>query len=212
MSRFFASIRTLDALKKAYRELALLHHPDRGGNTATMQAINAEYDEMHARLMKGGETGVEFRRSFYEEQGWTGSRYDSSLSMDAITKIIRAYCKGHYPDCKFSVTRRRKYKSITVALMEAPFEAIPQNNYEDSDMAQCRHMGNAAKFGTEEAREIMKDIEIFGNSYNYDHSDISTDYFDTGFYLWLGIGKWNKPFTVNTSRVKRGRSKTVKAV
>ena len=205
----FASIRTLEALKKAYRELALLHHPDRGGDTATMQAINAEYDEMHARLMKSGETGVEFRRAFYAEQGWTGSRYDSSLSMDAITKIIRAYCKGHYPDCKFSVTRK-DYNSITVALMEAPFEAIPQRDYEDGYTAKPRHMQNAAKFGTEEAREIMKDIEIFGNSYNYDRSDAYTDYFETGFYLWMEIGKWNKPFIVNTSRVKRSRSKAVK--
>ena len=206
----FASIRTLEALKKAYSELALLHHPDRGGDTATMQAINAEYDEMHARLMKSGETGVEFRRAFYAEQDWTGSRYDSSLSMDAITKIIRAYCKEHYPDCKFSVTRK-DYNSITVALMEAPFEAIPQRDYEDGYTAKPRHMQNAAKFGTEEAREIMKDIEIFGNSYNYDCSDAYTDYFETGFYLWMEIGKWNKPFIVNTSRVKRSRSKAVKA-
>ena len=204
----FASIRTLEALKKAYRELALLHHPDRGGDTATMQAINAEYDEMHARLMKSGETGVEFRRAFYEEQGWTGSRYDRDLSMEAITKIIRAYCKGHYPDCKFSVTRK-DYNSITVALMEAPFEAIPENV--DEGIKYLRHIQNATKFGTEEAREIMRDIEMFGNSYNYDRSDVYTDYFDTGFYLWLEIGKWNKPFTVNASRVKRSRSKAVKA-
>ena len=205
---YFNNIRTLEALKKAYRELAMLHHPDRGGDTATMQAINAEYDEMHARLMQSGETAVEFRRSFYEEQGWTGDRYDTSLSMDAITKIIRAYCKGHYPDCKFSVTRK-DYNSITVALMEAPFEAIPEDA--DDYTKRHSHTQHATKCGTKEAREIMEDIELFANSYNYDHSDIYTDYFDRNFYLWLEIGKWDKPFIVNTSRVKRSRNKTVQA-
>ena len=204
---FFSSVRTLDALKAAYRELAMLHHPDRGGDTATMQAINAEYDEMHAKLAQDGESGITFRRTFYEEQGWVGSRYDSELSMDAIVKIIRAYCKGHYPDCKFSITRK-DYNSITVALMEAPFEAIPQG---DSYAARYGHMQNAEKFGTEEARQILSDIGRFGNSYNYDHSDAMTDYFDRGFYLWLQIGKWNKPFAVNMTRQKRGRSKVVKA-
>jgi curved DNA-binding protein CbpA len=35
---------TLEELKSAYRKLAMIHHPDRGGNTETMKAVNAEYD------------------------------------------------------------------------------------------------------------------------------------------------------------------------
>ena len=34
----------LQTVKKRFKELAFLHHPDRGGNTATMQAVNAEYE------------------------------------------------------------------------------------------------------------------------------------------------------------------------
>ena len=33
-----------DDLKKAYRRLAMLHHPDRGGSVETMKAINNEND------------------------------------------------------------------------------------------------------------------------------------------------------------------------
>jgi curved DNA-binding protein CbpA len=33
-------------VKRKYKELAMLHHPDRGGNTATMQEINNEYEEI----------------------------------------------------------------------------------------------------------------------------------------------------------------------
>lgn len=206
MAAFFKNIRTLDALKKAYRELAMIHHPDRGGDTATMQALNAEYDEMHAKLMTCGgasETGVEYRRTFYEEQGWVGENYNRNLGMDAITKIIRAYCKGHYPDCKFSVTRKN-YNSITVALMEAPFEAIAEG------ASSSGHVSFARSRCTLEANKILSDIETFGNSYNYDHSDAYTDYFDKNFYLWLEIGKWNKPFAINTAR-KRSRTKDVRA-
>lgn len=33
-----------ELVKVAYRTLATLHHPDKGGDTATMQAINAAYE------------------------------------------------------------------------------------------------------------------------------------------------------------------------
>ncbi len=45
---FFTGCTTVEATKKAYRELAMRWHPDRpGGDTETMQRINAEY---HAKL------------------------------------------------------------------------------------------------------------------------------------------------------------------
>lgn len=40
---YFKDCETLEAVKKLYRELAKQHHPDRGGDLATMQAINREY-------------------------------------------------------------------------------------------------------------------------------------------------------------------------
>lgn len=41
---YFLSCRSLEEVKRKYKELALLHHPDRGGDTATMQEINAQYE------------------------------------------------------------------------------------------------------------------------------------------------------------------------
>lgn len=43
---FFENVQTIEELKKEYRRLALLHHPDSGGNTQTMQNINNEYDSI----------------------------------------------------------------------------------------------------------------------------------------------------------------------
>lgn len=43
--KYFTNCRTLDELKKEYRRLATLHHPDHGGDTETMKSINSEYSD-----------------------------------------------------------------------------------------------------------------------------------------------------------------------
>lgn len=48
--KYFTNCKTLDELKKEYRRLAMLHHPDHGGSTEEMQAINAEYDALHEQM------------------------------------------------------------------------------------------------------------------------------------------------------------------
>lgn len=44
MKFFIPAPETLEELKKTYHRLALHHHPDHGGSTAEMQALNDEYD------------------------------------------------------------------------------------------------------------------------------------------------------------------------
>ena len=44
--KYFYNCHSLEEVKRKYKELAMLHHPDRGGNTATMQEINLEYEEI----------------------------------------------------------------------------------------------------------------------------------------------------------------------
>lgn len=50
MAQFFKDVNTLEELKREYRRLVTLHHPDHGGDTATMQAINAEHDALFDAL------------------------------------------------------------------------------------------------------------------------------------------------------------------
>jgi hypothetical protein len=47
---YFEGITTLEGLKRKYRELCKIHHPDLGGSTAIMQAINAQYEDMLTRV------------------------------------------------------------------------------------------------------------------------------------------------------------------
>lgn len=48
--KYFANCKTLEDLKKEYRRLAMIHHPDVGGTVEEMQAINAAYDALHEVL------------------------------------------------------------------------------------------------------------------------------------------------------------------
>lgn len=48
-----SAINDLDSLKKEYKKLALKYHPDRGGTTLQMQAVNDEYDKLRAKILKG---------------------------------------------------------------------------------------------------------------------------------------------------------------
>ena len=55
MSRFFDHLHTAAEVKAEYKRLAKLHHPDVGGDTATMQAINAQYTDAIHRIQRTGE-------------------------------------------------------------------------------------------------------------------------------------------------------------
>lgn len=44
INNYFAHCADLSDLKREYLRLVMIHHPDVGGDTATMQAINVEYE------------------------------------------------------------------------------------------------------------------------------------------------------------------------
>ena len=51
---FFSQCNTVNEIKATYRKLCFIHHPDVGGETATMQRLNDEYHE--ALRQVNGET------------------------------------------------------------------------------------------------------------------------------------------------------------
>lgn len=52
MKWFTSNIHTMEELRREYRRLAKLHHPDTGGNTEDMKQINAEYERLFAILSR----------------------------------------------------------------------------------------------------------------------------------------------------------------
>lgn len=43
---FFIGCKMLEEVKQLYKKLAMMHHPDKGGDTRTMQQINEEYNNL----------------------------------------------------------------------------------------------------------------------------------------------------------------------
>jgi hypothetical protein len=57
--KFFNDCNTIEEVKARYKQLAKQHHPDCGGDTATMQAINTEYAFACAKILKGEDLSAE---------------------------------------------------------------------------------------------------------------------------------------------------------
>lgn len=146
--KYFTSCTTLDELKKEYRRLAMANHPDRGGDEATMKAINAEYDAVFPAFKLAynrtaqaptTETAQSTRSEFYTANGWKGSNYESGRSLKEIAQLVRQFIKEQFPTYKFSV--RTSYASMCqelhVDMKEAPckiykdFEELTEEDKND---------------------------------------------------------------------------------
>jgi len=221
--------KNLDEIKTEYRRLALENHPDKGGNTETMQEINAEFEIAYLVYSKKAsvqpeETAADFRNNFYTQNGWAGKRYNPNLRLRDIAPIIRGYVKDVYPTWKFSIVQEHYAGgcSLYVSLMEAPenifieerIKAFPKRCYSDEDVIILCRQFNAGRgiqnwnhyydWLSDKAKAVLKDIEILVNSYRFDDSDAMIDYFDTNFYSYFNIGKWNKPLKIvpRTERIQ----------
>lgn len=202
--KYFTNCKNLEELKKEFRRLAMIHHPDRGGDQETMKAINNEYDVVFPALkLKHNqaaaepthETAESTRNEFYTQYGFKGRNYDSNLSTKDIAQKIREYVKAAYPDCKFSVTTHyaSMCSEIRVALMSGPYAAIV--NGADHVQINQYHI-ERDKALTDWARAVLLDVNDCIRSYHYDDCDSMVDYFDVNFYYDLAVGKWDKPYTV----------------
>lgn len=215
--KFLKNIQTLEELKKEYKRLARIHHPDMGGETKDMQQLNNEFETLftvfkvsnrvsNSEVTTNEESATEFQHRFYTANGWEGSRYDGNLDNKTIAKKVREFVKCVYPNCKFSITS--SYLDIHVYLMEAPFEAFKDPETKE---AQINHYYiERDNRLTEKTSVMLQTICEYLNSYNYDDSDSMTDYFDTNFYIHLAVGKWDKPFkkVVATARIQDKTPKT----
>lgn len=217
MATYFKNITTLAELKKEFRSLVLVNHPDRGGSTEKMQELNAAFEQIYKKLAASketvhttntgyetdyeGATAHEYSEHVYNEYGWKGSRCNGNLSKDDITNLIRRWLKETYPTCKFTVNQKG-WSSINIHIMkmdfnpfttEVPLMAYDINTYhwERDDKINAR------------AKDIISNIHAYVLSYNYDNSDSMTDYFDRGFYESIEFGSVNTPFAVEISRTYR---------
>lgn len=210
---YFQNIHSLADLKKEYRCLALEHHPDKGGDTATMQQVNIEFEGLF-EIWKDkpdvptastgyehdypGATAKEYTEYVHNEYRWKGRNYKGQHAPE-IVELVRAWLKETYPGYKFSV-RREDYHSIHIRLMKADFEAFTKESGKIQGDINRYHIASDRSL-TDRAKEVMGNVRDFVMSYNYDGSDPMTDYFDTNFYLTLGIGSYRQPYRMELPKL-----------
>ena len=85
MKWFSSNISTMEELRREYRRLAKLHHPDAGGNTEDMKQINAEYDRLYAILSR-----QEAQERPQGEQEYKHTTEDKAAEDKAIRVVLDA--------------------------------------------------------------------------------------------------------------------------
>ena len=64
MLKFFESVTTLTELRKEYRRLAFIYHPDKGGDTVLMQILNDQYERLSEKFIKENVDFSEGRKEY----------------------------------------------------------------------------------------------------------------------------------------------------
>ena len=88
-NKYFSNISTLEELRKQYKELLKLHHPDNGGNLEAMQEINAKYDRLF-KVLKSQHESNNFNCGD-EKSNYSSIKYDFAEDeklREMLNKII----------------------------------------------------------------------------------------------------------------------------
>jgi len=95
-------IDTLEQLKEQYHKLALKFHPDHGGDTATMQAVNSEYETLFDLLKSKHENkdGDLYERIFPEDWEDFPKIVDAILKMKGVKMDVVGLFLWVYGDTK----------------------------------------------------------------------------------------------------------------
>ena len=84
---YFKNVESLQELRKQYKELLKIHHPDNGGNVAQMQEINVEYDKLF-KLLKNrhDSTATDSDKTSYDNMKYDFT--EDALLREMLNKII----------------------------------------------------------------------------------------------------------------------------
>jgi hypothetical protein len=112
-----------------------------------------------------------------------------------IKKLVAAKLKKEFPKFAFSITTRRGgrgklyinwYRGNINPFTDANTTYVNLNHFYIKDEKRI----------TQKAQEVMQRVKQITDEYNWDNSDMMTDYIDVNFYLDLYVGTSDKPFEV----------------
>jgi hypothetical protein len=166
MNTYFQDCQTLEEAKSLYRQLALKHHPDRGGDLATMQAINAEYADFLANFAKRDarerqqKAHTENRKSAadFHDMDALGetlkAKIEFALNLDGVEVELMGLwvwltgnTKAHKDAIKVQGFRWAPEKSAWY------FAGVPSFNRTRRSLDEIRNMHGSTKFTRDDTRE-----------------------------------------------------------
>lgn len=176
---------------KIERVRAVVEHPRT--NEHLRAVAQHKLDKLLAQLAEAPQTSSHYRLP----DGWFGAKYDPSRSLTDIAKMIREEIKflrkignlesdgtvaipSPIADMPASIkvsVRQPHYGSINITLSGIPAE---WGWVRGTDHRECWRGEHWMRTPALEA--LLKELKALMNAYNYDHSDIMTDYFDVRFY------------------------------
>jgi hypothetical protein len=138
-----------------------------------------------------------------------GSKYDKSLSKTEIAKRIRADLKaamadGTIPEMAASV-RKTSHNSIRVELSACPFEVLSEARVL-ADRDNPYQFRGDLPWMSEEGRLVQDAVEKIAGAYNFDGSDIQSDYFHVNYYLTVEFDHGMRETERAMILVRNGRS------
>ena len=126
-----------------------------------------------------------------------GSKYESvkGLPLREVTKLMRKDVKaavkaGELPaDFKYSVSIWAGSVNLVATASRAIYAAEPDTydfpvafNYETGE-----YVGTYGSRRTVEATKVYETLTAIANAYNYDGSDVMTDYFNVNFFRFVRV-------------------------
>jgi len=124
-----------------------------------------------------------------------------------VNEKIRADLKEQFPNLSFSV--KKDSRKIYITLVSGNFKAFKaltsaeERGYETLNPYYIEDDPSL----TDEAKNVMTMVKEITQKYNYDNSDIQSDYFDVNFYLGLAVGSREKPYQYKASTKMPTKSK-----
>jgi hypothetical protein len=126
-----------------------------------------------------------------------GSRYERGLDVAEIAKRVRADIKaavksGELPAAKYSVriARFSGGRSLDVTIDQVPFPIVNEERIKQDVLEPHAYHDRTLGLFSDDAQKLLKRVEAIVAAYNFDGSDIQSDYFHVNFYGHVKF-KWD---------------------
>jgi curved DNA-binding protein CbpA len=165
MYTYFQDCTTIEEAKRRYIELVRVHHPDAGGNTRTMQDINAEWSLFQAREATAearqrqtsahaeGKKSTADYHDLNEIEGILREKIEAALNMGLEVELMGLWVwvsgntKSHKEELKAAGYKWSPSKLTWY------FPAVPSFNRKPQSLDKIRDAYGSQKFSREERQQ-----------------------------------------------------------